>query len=141
MTASIEDHLALQDLTARYAQHLSRGEFDEVVALFTPDGVYRAFGNDYPMPDFPALMEAAPRGQLIINPEVVDVDGDTATGSQHFTFIDQRTHEMRLAWYDDEFVPTADGWRIRFRGATFLRRHGGTDKGRASDPDRPEPGS
>ena len=26
-------------------------------------------------------------------------DGDRATGMQHFVFIDQKTHAMRLAWY------------------------------------------
>ena len=36
-----------------------------------------------------------------------------ATGKQHFVFIDQQTHAMRLGWYRDEYVRTADGWRIR----------------------------
>ena len=137
MPASIEDQFEIQDLTTRYAMHLSRGEFDEVVGLFTPDAIYRAFGTDYSMPEFPDLMRAAPRGQLIVNPPLLDIDGDSGSGSQHYIFVDQRTHDMRLAWYDDLFQRTADGWRMTLRSTTFLRRHGGMDKGKDHDPVRP----
>ena len=53
---------------------------------------------------------------------------------QHFVFIDQQTHAMRLGWYHDEYVRTADGWRIRRRSTTFMRKHGGFDSGRQHDP-------
>ena len=53
---------------------------------------------------------------------------------QHYVFIDQRTHAMRLAWYRDEYVRTSDGWRIRRRATTFMRKHGGVDSGRQHDP-------
>jgi hypothetical protein len=43
---------------------------------------------------------------------------------------------MRLAWYDDEYVRTGDGWRIRTRSTTFMRRSGGFDHGKAHDPSR-----
>lgn len=137
MPASIDDQLALQELTTRYAQHLSRGEFDELVDLFTPDAIYHAFNTDYPMDQFPDLLRAAPRGQLIVNPPLVEVDGDTGTGSQHYVFVDQRTHDMRLAWYDDDYIRTDDGWRFARRTTTFLRRHGGMDHGKEHDPVRP----
>jgi hypothetical protein len=65
---------------------------------------------------------------------VVDVDGDAATGIQHFVFIDQHTHAMRLGWYRDEYVRTSDGWRIRRRSTTFMRKHGGFDSGEQHDP-------
>lgn len=138
MSPTVEDQLAIVDLTTRYAQHLSRGEFDALVALFSADGVYRAFGTDYSMADFPALLASAPRGQLIVNPPVVDITGDAGTGSQHYVFLDQKTHDMRLAWYDDEYQRTGDGWRFTSRSTTFLRRHGGADHGREHDPVRPQ---
>ena len=72
--------------------------------------------------------------QFIGNMPVVEFDGDRATGIQHFVFIDQQTHAMRLAWYKDEYVRTKDGWRIRRRSTTFLRKHGGTDSGKQHDP-------
>jgi len=137
MPATVEDQLAIQDLTTRYAMHLSRHEVADLVALFTDDAVYHAFGTDYSMTDFPALLESAPRGQLIVNPPLVDVSGDDGTGSQHYIFVDQRTHDMRLAWYDDLYRRTPDGWRFLRRTTTFLRRHGGLDHGRAHDPVRP----
>ena len=62
--------------------------------------------------------------------------GDTATGVQHYVFIDQTSHEMRLAWYEDDYVRTAEGWRIRSRSTTFMRRSGGFDHGNAHDPAR-----
>ena len=36
---------------------------------------------------------------------MVELAGDRATGMQHFVFIDQRTHGMRLGWYR-EYVRT-----------------------------------
>ena len=74
--------------------------------------MYNAFGTPYTLDDFPMLLKSAPPGQYIGNAPVVEFDGDTATGVQHYVFVDQTTHEMRLAWYDDEYVRTADGWRI-----------------------------
>ena len=41
---------------------------------------------------------------------------------------------MRLGWYRDEYVRTADGWRIRRRATTFMRKHGGFDSGHQHDP-------
>ena len=137
MAASTEDQLALQDLTTLYAQHLSRHEVAALVDLFLPDAIYHAFNTDYSMEDFPALLEAAPRGQLIVNPPLVEVDGSHGSGSQHYNFIDQRTHDMRLAWYDDLYERTPDGWRFARRTTTFLRRSGGMDHGKAHDPVRP----
>ena len=104
--------------------------------VFTPDGVYNAFGTPYGLDDFPTLLNSAPPGQYIGNVPVVEFDGDTATGVQHYVFIDQTTHEMRLAWYSDEYVRTPDGWRIRRRSTTFMRRNGGFDSGNAHDPSR-----
>jgi hypothetical protein len=103
--------------------------------VFSPDAVYNAFGTDYTLERFPALLEAAPRGQFIGNMPVVEFAGDDrASGKQHFVFIDQQTHAMRLGWYNDEYVRTPDGWRIRFRKTTFMRKHGGFDSGVEHDP-------
>ena len=43
---------------------------------------------------------------------------------------------MRLAWYNDEYVRTPDGWRIHRRSTTFMRRSGEFDSGNAHDPAR-----
>src|SRR5437588_2039100 len=61
-------------------------------------------------------------------------DGNAATGKQHFIFVDQQTHAMRLGWYNDEYVRTPDGWRIHRRSTTFMRKSGAFDSGIQHDP-------
>ena len=130
------DLVELHALCARYMAYTSQFIADRWLDVFTPDVEYSAFGTAYSLERFPALLEAAPRGQFIGNMPVVefDGDGDTATGHQHFVFIDQQTHAMRLGWYNDEYRRTADGWRIHRRSTTFMRKHGGVDSGRQHDP-------
>ena len=130
----ITDLVELHALCARYMMLTSQFIQDRWLEVFTPDGEYNAFGTPYTLERFPALLEAAPRGQFIGNMPVVEFDGDRATGMQHFIFIDQSNHAMRLGWYNDEYVRTADGWRIRRRSTTFMRKHGGFDHGREHDP-------
>jgi hypothetical protein len=130
-----DDLVEIDQLCARYMMLTSQFVADRWLEVFTPDGVYTAFGTPYSLDRFPALLAAAPRGQFIGNMSVVEFDGDdAATGMQHFVFIDQQTHAMRLGWYNDEYVRTADGWRIRRRSTTFMRKHGGFDSGVQHDP-------
>jgi hypothetical protein len=130
-----DDLVEIDQLCARYMLLTSQfvdGRWHEV---FTPDGVYNAFGTDYTLERFPALLAAAPRGQFIGNMTVVDFDGpDRATGMQHFVFVDQTTHAMRLGWYNDEYRRTPDGWRIHRRKTTFMRKSGDFDGGVQHDP-------
>jgi SnoaL-like protein len=130
----IDDLVQLHALCARYMSYTSRLVQDRWLDVFTPDGEYNAFGTAYTLERFPALLEAAPRGQFIGNMPVVELYGDRATGTQHFLFVDQQTHDMRLGWYNDEYRRTVDGWRIHRRSTTFMRKHGGFDSGRAHDP-------
>ena len=130
----IADLVEIHQLCSRYLAYASQFVVDKWLEVFTPDVQYSAFGTSYTIDRMPALLEAAPRGQFIGNMPVVELDGDRATGMQHFVFIDQKTHAMRLAWYKDEYVRTPDGWRIRRRSTTFLRKHGGVDSGIQHDP-------
>ncbi len=129
------DLVEIHQLCSRYLAFASQFVVDKWLEVFTPDVQYTAFGTAYTIDRMPALLDAAPRGQFIGNMPVVDFDGsDRATGVQHFVFIDQKTHAMRLAWYKDEYVRTPEGWRIRRRSTTFLRKHGGVDSGVQHDP-------
>jgi hypothetical protein len=131
------DLVALHQLCARYMALTSQFVQDRWLEVFTPDAEYNAFGTAYKLDRFPALLAAAPRGQFLGNMPVVEFDGSDryrAKGVQQFVFIDQTTHAMRLGWYRDEYVRTSQGWRIRRRSTTFLRRHGGFDSGRQHDP-------
>jgi hypothetical protein len=130
----VADVTEIHELCARYMMLCSQFIDDRWLEVFTPDAEYNAFGTAYDLERFPALLAAAPRGQFIGNLPVVEFDGDTATGVQHYVFIDQTSHAMRLAWYTDEYRRTPDGWRIHRRSTTFLRKSGGYDHGIAHDP-------
>ena len=130
----MSDQLEIQQLCARYMMLSARKDNDHWREVFTDDGVYNAFGTPYGLEHFPMLLKSAPPGQYIGNAPLVEFDGDTATGVQHYVFIDQLSHDMRLAWYNDEYVRTAAGWRIAKRSTTFMRKHGGFDSGAPHDP-------
>ena len=130
----ISDLVEIHALCSRYMLLCSQFVNDRWLEVFTPDTTYNVFGSVYTLERFPALLEAAPRGQFIGSMPVVELDGDQATGKQHFIFVDQTTHAMRLGWYNDEYLRTPDGWRITKRSTTFMRKHGGFDAGIAHDP-------
>jgi hypothetical protein len=133
------DILELQQLLARFAVGMTKMDVDAVLAVFTPDGYYSAFGEKYTLADFPALAQAAPKGLFMTGMPQLELDGDTGSGYQPLCFVDQSNHDMRLGWYTDTYRRTDDGWRLATRTMTFLRRSGSRDSGRAHDPLRPIP--
>lgn len=135
------DIIEVEQLLARYALGMTRDDIEAVIEVFTPEGSYSAFGTTYPLGDFPALVAAAPKGLFLTGTPVLDLDGDTGTGSQTLCFVDQTNHAMRIGYYNDTYRRTPDGWRLHTRAMTFLRRSGERDSGRAHDPTRPEPTS
>jgi hypothetical protein len=136
----IADVIEIEQLLAKYAVAMTQNDVDTVVAeVFAPGGTYSAFGSTYGLPDFPALVEAAPKGLFMTSTPTLELDRDSGTGAQPLLFIDQTDHAMRMGWYTDTYVRTEQGWRIKTRSMTFLRRSGGRDHGRAHDPLRPEP--
>jgi hypothetical protein len=135
------DLLELEQLLARYAVGMTKDDLEAVVAVFTPDGTYHAFGDTYRLEDFPRLVAAAPKGLFLVGPPAIELDGDTATGEQPLCFVDQTNHDLRVGWYTDTYRRTPAGWRLATRSMTFLRRSGERDSGRPHDPGRPAPGS
>jgi hypothetical protein len=135
----INDIIELEQVLARYALHMTRDDIDAVIEVFTPDGTYSAFGDTYALADFPRLVAAAPKGLFLVGPPVLDLDGDEGTGQQPLCFVDQKTHDMRIGFYSDTYRRTTDGWRLRTRSMTFLRKNGTQDSGRSHDPTRPAP--
>jgi hypothetical protein len=134
-----EDVLEVQQLLARYAVGMTKDDIESVIDVFTPDGTYSAFGDTYRLDQFPELVAAAPKGLFLVGAPVLELDGDTGTGQQPLCFVDQTTHDMRIGWYTDSYRRTDDGWRLRTRSMTFLRRNGTRDAGRPHDPSRPVP--
>ena len=64
----IADVIELEQLLARYAVGMTRDDIDAVIEVFTPDGTYSAFGDTYPLADFPTLVAAAPKGLFLVGP-------------------------------------------------------------------------
>ena len=139
---STDDLMEIQQLLARYAVCITRGDLDGVLSVFTRDGTYSAFGDTYSLDEFPALIAAAPKGLFLTGTPVIELsDGDAtdATGVQPLCFIDHATHDMRIGYYNDRYARTAGGWRLRTRAMTFIRRSGAHDSGRPHAYERPAP--
>ncbi|MGW6421579.1 nuclear transport factor 2 family protein [Nocardia sp. NPDC055053] len=124
-----DDLLEIQQVLARYAVTITQGDIDRLLAVFTPDGTYSAFGDTYTLDLFPDLVAAAPKGLFLTGIPVLEIDGDSATGTQPLCFVDHSTHDMRIGYYTDTLVRTDDGWRLRTRRMTFIRRNGDHDSG------------
>ena len=139
--SQIADITEIEQLLAGYATGMTRDDIDAVMEVFTPDGTYSAFGDTYALEDFPALVAAAPKGLFLTGTPVLELDGDTGTGTgqQTLCFVDQTNHDMRIGYYTDSYRRTAQGWRLHTRSMTFLRKSGARDSGRAHDPSRPQP--
>lgn len=127
---STQDLVEIQQLLARYAVAITQGDMDSLREVFTPDGTYSAFGDTYPLDEFPALVAAAPKGLFLTGTPVIELSGDTATGTQTLCFIDHASHDMRIGYYNDTYQRTSNGWRLRTRAMTFIRRNGAHDSGR-----------
>jgi hypothetical protein len=138
-TPPINDVIELEQLLAKYAVGMTKDDVESVMEVFTADGTYSAFGDVYPLVDFPALVAAAPKGLFLVGSPLLELDGDTGSGQQPLCFVEQKTHDMRIGYYTDTYRRTGDGWRLRTRSMTFLRKSGAKDSGRAHDPTRPLP--
>ena len=139
-----DDIVEIGQLLAKYAVTMTKGDVDGVVSVFTPDGTYSAFGDVYPLDQFPALVAVAPKGLFMTctahiefgEPDDSGIIND-ATGTQPLCFIDHASHDMRIGYYNDTYVRTADGWRLKTRAMTFIRRSGDHDSGRPHAVGRP----
>ncbi|MEU4317406.1 nuclear transport factor 2 family protein [Nocardia fluminea] len=132
-----DDVIELEQLLARYAVTITKGDIEGLVSVFTPDGSYSAFGDTYPLDEFPDLVAAAPKGLFLTGTPALEIDGDTASGTQPLCFVEQSTHDMRIGYYSDTYARTDAGWRLRTRAMTFIRRNGDHDSGRPHAFERP----
>lgn len=130
MPTRTDDLVEIQQLLARYTATITKGDIHGLLAVFTPDGTYSAFGDTCPLDEFPDLVAAAPKGLFLTGTAAVELSGDTATGTQPLCFVDHATHDLRIGYYTDTYLRTADGWRLRTRAMTFIRRSGAHDSGR-----------
>ncbi|MBS9534206.1 nuclear transport factor 2 family protein [Mycobacterium sp. M1] len=131
--AEISDRWQIQQLLVDYSTAIDTRCFDDLDAVFTADAYidYRAMGGiDGYYPQVKAwLAQVLPNfvgyAHMLGLPSI-RVDGDAAT-ARTFCFnpmvfateTPEKPATMLLGfWYDDEFVRTADGWRMSRRVET-----------------------
>lgn len=123
----ISDRLEIQQLLIDYSTAIDQRRFDDLDAVFTSDAYidYRAAGGiDGQFPEIKAwLAEVLPNFPAyyhMLGNVDVRVTGDTAT-SRAICFNpmvmggDQEQIYFVGIWYVDEFVRTAQGWRMSKR--------------------------
>jgi hypothetical protein len=127
--AEISDRLEIQQLLVDYSTAIDNRRFDDLDRVFTPDAHidYTELGGivgSYPdvkawlaevLPNFPAYFHML--GNFDIR-----IDGDTAS-SRTILFNPMKLGDDDQVmfcglWYDDEFIRTADGWRMTRRVET-----------------------
>jgi len=132
--AEISDRLEIQQLLVDYSTAIDQRRFDDLDKVFTPDAYidYRALGGidgRYPevkewlsqvLPGFPVYAH-------MLSNFSVRIDGDTAS-SRVICFnpmvlpSDSPGNKDQVLfcglWYDDEFLRTAQGWRMTRRVET-----------------------
>ena len=132
----IADRLEIQQLLVDYVTAIDLRRFDDLDRVFTPAAYidYRAMGGiDGPYPRVKTwlgeVLPAFANYAHMLGLPSIRITGDTAT-ARTFCFnpmvfgADKPATMLLGLWYDDEFVRTADGWRISRRVETkcFDRR-------------------
>ncbi|GAA3947531.1 nuclear transport factor 2 family protein [Gordonia caeni] len=123
----ISDRFEIQQLMVDYSTAIDSRRFDDLERLFTPDAYidYRASGGTHGnFPEVKAwLADILPRfpayAHLLGNFDL-KIDGDAATGRtmcfNPMVLSEEPKQVMYCGiWYVDEFIRTADGWRITRR--------------------------
>jgi hypothetical protein len=127
--AEISDRMEIQQLLVDYSTAIDNRRFDDLDRVFTSDAYidYTELGGiagTYPdvkawlaevLPNFPAYFHML--GNFDIR-----IDGDTAS-SRTILFNPMKLGDDDQVmfcglWYDDEFIRTADGWRMTRRVET-----------------------
>jgi hypothetical protein len=123
----ISDRLEIQQLLIDYSTAIDKRRFDDLDRVFTPDAYidYTAMGGiEGRFPEVKAwLADVLPNFPVyahMLGNFDVRIDGDTAS-SRTICFNpmvlggDQKQILFCGLWYDDEFIRTAEGWRMRRR--------------------------
>lgn len=129
--AADSDIELIRRLTHEYVSALDGGRLDDLLALFTEDGVWDGTGWGIPavqgtaaLREFFTSTMASNRGtcHLVLN-HIIDVDGDTAKGTAYFHAFGRRLDgslQDSLGLYSDSFARTARGWKFARRSVSGL---------------------
>lgn len=122
----IGDRMEIQDLMVAYCYAIDNRDWDALDAVFTPDAIIdysEMVGVKGTLPEIKVFlassMGAVQASQHIISTSQIAIDGDRAHGRTICTnpmALQPDGHVMIVGlWYRDEFVRTAEGWRISSR--------------------------
>ena len=121
--AAINDERAIERLIARYADAVNRRDAKDWAALWTEDGVWKAFGHDFVgreqvLATWQGAMKSFRFVFHVIHSGVVEVQGDVAHG--RWTISEQLQTAsgdaaVLLALYHDDYRREPDGWRFARR--------------------------
>lgn len=128
----ISDRLEIQQLLVDYSTAIDTRRFDDLDLVFTPDAYidYRELGGidgTFPdvkkwlaevLPNFPAYSHLIGNFDVkIIRDAAVDTARSRILCFNPMKLNDAADGQIMFCglWYDDEFIRTADGWRITRR--------------------------
>lgn len=122
------DDAAIRRLLATYCHAYDDGRTDDFAALFTQDAQFTVMGVTHSgraaiRENIGAWKPGTPPGQHVTYNTVLDIDGDTATASTDFSYLQQSEEGLRVVQagrYLDELVRDGDIWRFRSRTIRFL---------------------
>lgn len=126
------DLLAIQRLSAVYARGLDRFDIEEVMIGFTADatfdaepvGLERYVGTDAIREFFGHNQEVMADQIHLFGNFVIDFHGDDRATGTNYLWQDGHTHDgsrvHTVAMNDDEYIRTADGWKIATRTVSAL---------------------
>lgn len=124
--AGITDIEQIRRLTHEYAGNLDGGLLDELVSLFTDDGVWDGSGWGIPaiqgtkaLREFFAATMASNAGTChLTSNHIITIDGNSAACTAYFHAFGRRLDGSlndSLGIYTDELVRTAQGWKFSRR--------------------------
>jgi len=120
----MSDKDAIRELLARYCFALDADRFEEMAALFTPDGVWEtAFGTGTGRTGIAAqarsiATEPRPRRVHLTTNIVIELDGDTATARSNWALIQNSPDGPRIGSggsYLDRLVKVEGRWFFKHR--------------------------
>jgi ketosteroid isomerase-like protein len=124
----LEDLHELQQLRARYCQHLDSGRWDDLVELFTEDGAFVGLSTARGRADLRSFFSGLQAGVLsawwhFSSNETLEVDGNEATGQTWLLqpcVVDGQS-QLAAGRYVDSMVRCPDGrWRFVTRQVLFF---------------------